>query len=385
MLYGMEESIMATVKKESFGKLSDGREVFLYTLRNTKGTEVAVTTYGARLVKFAARDKDFTKRDIVLGYENAEQYEKDTTSMGGVVGRHANRIAGGKVTLGGKEYQLELNTGSKKQNHIHGGLKGFHCQLWEAEEVYEGVKLTYHAKDGEGGYPGNMTVSVLYSLSNDNELSLRYEAVSDADTVCNLTNHAYFNLDGFAAGPEAMLNQRIQIMADTYTWADEESLPDGRILEVQGTPMDLRVPLRIGAHIDDDFEELKFGHGYDHNWVIRDKPVELELKPGMFGFDPTCPIDYNEGGLKKAAYAESDVSGLTLTCYTTLPGIQFYSGNFLKGGLPGKEGVEFMRRSGFCLETQYFPNAFANPNFPQPILKKGETWKAQTVYVLAVK
>ena len=376
---------MATVKKESFGKLSDGREVFLYTLRNTKGTEVAVTTYGARLVKFAARDKDFTKRDIVLGYENAEQYEKDTTSMGGVVGRHANRIAGGKVTLGGKEYQLELNTGSKKQNHIHGGLKGFHCQLWEAEEVYEGVKLTYHAKDGEGGYPGNMTVSVLYSLSNDNELSLRYEAVSDADTVCNLTNHAYFNLDGFAAGPEAMLNQRIQIMADTYTWADEESLPDGRILEVQGTPMDLRVPLRIGAHIDDDFEELKFGHGYDHNWVIRDKPVELELKPGMFGFDPTCPIDYNEGGLKKAAYAESDVSGLTLTCYTTLPGIQFYSGNFLKGGLPGKEGVEFMRRSGFCLETQYFPNAFANPNFPQPILKKGETWKAQTVYVLAVK
>ncbi len=376
---------MATVKKESFGKLSDGREVFLYTLRNTKGTEVAVTTYGARLVKFAARDKDFTKRDIVLGYENAEQYEKDTTSMGGVVGRHANRIAGGKVTLGGKEYQLELNTGSQKQNHIHGGLKGFHCQLWEAEEVYEGVKLTYHAKDGEGGYPGNMTVSVLYSLSNDNELSLRYEAVSDADTVCNLTNHAYFNLDGFAAGPEAMLNQRIQIMADTYTWADEESLPDGRILEVQGTPMDLRVPLRIGAHIDDDFEELKFGHGYDHNWVIRDKPVELELKPGMFGFDPTCPIDYNEGGLKKAAYAESDVSGLTLTCYTTLPGIQFYSGNFLKGGLPGKEGVEFMRRSGFCLETQYFPNAFANPNFPQPILKKGETWKAQTVYVLAVK
>ena len=376
---------MATVKKESFGKLSDGREVFLYTLRNTKGTEVAVTTYGARLVKFAARDKDFTKRDIVLGYENAEQYEKDTTSMGGVVGRHANRIAGGKVTLGGKEYQLELNTGSKKQNHIHGGLKGFHCQLWEAEEVYEGVKLTYHAKDGEGGYPGNMTVSVLYSLSNDNELSLRYEAVSDADTVCNLTNHAYFNLDGFAAGPEAMLNQRIQIMADTYTWADEESLPDGRILEVQGTPMDLRVPLRMGAHIDDDFEELKFGHGYDHNWVIRDKPVELELKPGMFGFDPTCPIDYNEGGLKKAAYAESDVSGLTLTCYTTLPGIQFYSGNFLKGGLPGKEGVEFMRRSGFCLETQYFPNAFANPNFPQPILKKGETWKAQTVYVLAVK
>ena len=376
---------MATIKKESFGKLSDGREVFLYTLRNTKGTEAAVTTYGARLVKFAGRDKDYKKRDIVLGYENAEQYEQDTTSMGGVVGRHANRIAGGKITLGGKEYQLELNNGSKKQNHIHGGLKGFHCQLWEAEELYEGVKFTYHAKDGEGGYPGNMTVSVLYSLSNDNELSLRYEATSDADTICNLTNHAYFNLDGYAAGAEAMLNQRIQIMADTYTWADGESLPDGRILEVQGTPMDLRIPMRIGAHIDDDFDELQFGQGYDHNWVIRDKPVEMELKPGMFGFDPTCPIDYNEGGLKKAAYAESDVSGLTLTCYTTLPGLQFYSGNHLRGGLPGKDGVEYQRRSGFCLETQYFPNAPANPNFPQPVLKKGEVWKSQTVYVLGLK
>lgn len=376
---------MAVIKKESFGKLSDGREVFLYTLRNTKGTEAAITTYGARLVKFEARDKDFRKRDIVLGYENAEQYEKDTTSMGGVVGRHANRIAGGRVTLGGREYQLELNNGSKKQNHIHGGFKGFHCRLWEAEEVYEGVKFTYRARDGEGGYPGNMTVSVLYSLSNDNELSLRYEATADAETVCNLTNHAYFNLDGFDAGAGAMLNQRIQIMADTYTWADEESLPDGRILEVQGTPMDLRVPIRIGGHIDDDFDELRFGHGYDHNWIIRDKPVEQELKPGMFGFDPTCPIDYNEGGLKKAAYAESDVSGLTLTCYTTLPGIQFYSGNHLRGGLRGKGGVEFTKRTGFCLETQYFPNAFANPDFPQPVLKKGETWKAQTVYVLAVK
>lgn len=374
---------MATIKKESFGKLSDGRAVELYTLRNTKGTEVKVTTYGARLVAWSAFGKDHKRTDIVLGYADGAAYEKDDTSMGGLVGRHANRIAGGKVTIDGKTYQLDLNTGSHNQNHIHGGFQGFHQKLWTAEETDQGVKFTYHAADGEGGYPGNMTVHVLYSLSNDNELSIRYEAVSDADTVCNLTNHAYFNLNGFASGP--VLDQKIQIFADKYTWADAESLPDGRILDVAGTPMDLRQPTRIGEHIDDDFDELVMGKGYDHNWVIRDEKPVVEMKPGMFGFDPSCPIDYVGGGLKKAAYTESDQSGFTLTCYTTQPGVQFYTGNFLNGGLPGKDGVEFQRRTGFCLETQYFPNAFANPNFPQPILKKGDTWKAQTVYVLGQK
>lgn len=374
---------MAIIKKEPFGKLSDGRAVELYTLRNTKGTEVKVTTYGARLVSWCAFDKDYKRTDIVLGYGDAATYEKDDTSMGGLVGRHANRIAGGKVVIDGKTYQLDLNTGSHNQNHIHGGFQGFHQKLWTAETTDEGVKLTYHAADGEGGYPGNMTVNVLYSLSNDNELSIRYEATADADTVCNLTNHAYFNLDGFAAGP--VLDQEIQIFADKYTWADAESLPDGRILPVDGTPMDLRQLTRIGEHIDDDFDELVMGHGYDHNWVIRDEQPVVEQEPGMFGFDPGCPIDYVNGGLKKAAYAESSSSGLTLTCYTTQPGVQFYTGNFLDGSLPGKDGARFERRTGFCLETQYFPNAFANPDFPQPILKKGDTWRAQTVYVLGHK
>ena len=352
----------------------------LYTLRNTKGTEAKVTTYGARLTSWHIMGKDAKFVDVVLGYDDAAAYEKDDTSMGGVVGRHANRIAGGRAVINGHEYQLDLNTGSKMQNHIHGGFHGFHDQLWTAEETYEGVKLTYHSKDGEGGYPGNMTVSVLYSLSNDNELSLRYEAVSDQDTICNLTNHTYFNLDGFQAAP--VLDQKVQIFADQYTWADAESLPDGRILPVDGTPMDLRDLTRIGDHIDDDFDELQMGQGYDHNWIIRDEPVQVEMKKGMFGFDPHCPIDYLKGGLKKAAYAESDQSGLTLSCYTTQPGVQFYSGNFLCGGIKGKDGVEFQRRTGFCLETQYYPNALAHPEFPQPILKKGETWKAQTVYVL---
>lgn len=371
---------MAMIKKEAFGKLSDGRAVELYTLRNTKGTEAKITTYGARLVSWRVMGPQAKFVDVVLGYADAAAYEKDDTSMGGIVGRHANRIAGGKVVLNGKEYQLDLNTGSKMQNHIHGGFKGFHDQLWTAEEVYEGVKLTYHAKDGEGGYPGNMTVSVLYSLSNDNELSISYEATCDQDTICNLTNHTYFNLDGFES--PSVLDQKIQLFADTYTWADEESLPDGRIMEVAGTPMDLREPTRIGEHIDDDFDELQMGKGYDHNWIIRDEKPVVEMKPGMFGYDPHCPLDYLQGGLKKAAYAESDKTGLTLTCYTTQPGVQFYTGNFLCGGIKGKNGVEFPYRSGFCLETQFYPNSPANPSFPQPILKKGETFKAQTVYVL---
>lgn len=374
---------MAVITKEAFGKLSTGEDVELYTLRNTKGTEVKVTTYGARLVSWRIMGADAKYTDIVLGYGDAETYERDDTSMGGVVGRHANRIADGKVTINGVEYQLELNNGSRNQNHLHGGLKGFHMRLWTAEETYEGLKLTYHAKDGEGGFPGNMTITALYSLSNDNELALTYEATADADTVCNITNHAYFNLDGFAAG--SISDQKIQIFADEFTWADAESLPDGRILPVAGTPMDLREPTPIGAHIDDDYDELQMGGGYDHNWVLRGDAPMVEMKPGMFGYDPHCPIDYVNGGLHKAAYAESDKSGLTLTCYTTLPGIQFYTGNFLQGGFVGKDGVEFPRRAGFCLETQYFPNAFANPNFPQPILKKGEKYRAQTVYVLAHK
>ena len=373
---------MAKIRKESFGKLRDGQEVFLYTLRNTKGTEVAVTTYGARLVKWRKMTPEGKFIDILLGYDDAAGYEADTTSMGGVVGRHANRIEGGKITLNGKTYQLDLNTGSRKQNHIHGGNPGFHNKLWTGEVTDTGVKFTLTSPDGEGGYPGTMQVSATYSLSNDDELSLTYEATSDQDTVINLTNHSYFNIDGYDAG--TILDQKIQIFADEYTWADSESLPDGRILPVAGTPMDLREPVRIGDHIDDDFDELQMGHGYDHNWVLRGDAPDVELKPGMFGFDIHCPIDYNDGKLHKAAYVESAKSGLTLMCYTTQPGMQFYTANFLSGQV-GKNGTKFERRSGLCLETQYFPNSPAHPNFPQPVLKKGDVWKAQTVYVLGTK
>lgn len=374
---------MAMMKKDSFGKFSDGREVFIYTLRNTKGTEVKVIDYGARLVSWKIRDADYKLVDVILGYGDAAGYEHDTGRMGATMGRCANRIANASFVLNGRTYELDKNHGSQKQHHIHGGVASFDKQFWQGEETPEGVRFTYRSPAGEGGYPGSLTATVLYSLSNDNELSIRYEAVSDEDTVCNLTNHAYFNLDGFAAG--SVLDQKIQIFADQYTWANEESLPDGRILPVEGTPMDLRQLTPIGAHIDDDFDQLRNARGYDHNFCVRDEVPEIEMEPGMFGFDPGCPIDYNEGGLKKAAYAESEKSGLTLTAYTTMPGIQFYTGNSLKGVPVGKDGVSFPPRTGFCLETQFYPDAPNHPEFPQPILRKGETWKSQTVYVLKLK
>lgn len=371
---------MAKITKESFGRLRDGREASLYTLRNTKGTEAKVTTFGARLVGWSVFARGGRRVDVVLGLESAAAYEADTASFGGLVGRVANRIAGGRVTIAGRDYQLECNTGSKKQNHIHGGFFGFHRRLWDAEATDTGLLLTYRSKDGEGGYPGNLTARVRYALSNDNELCLTYAAESDADTLCNLTNHAYFNLAGHDSG--SVLAQKIQLFSDAYTWADAESLPDGRILSVAGTPMDLRTLTPIGAHIDDDFDELRMAGGYDHNWVIRDEPAAVEQKPGMFGYDPSCPIDYAAGGLKKAAYAEAEETGLSLTCYTTQPGVQFYTANALKG-VHGKDGAVYERRGAFCLETQFYPNAPANPSFPQPYLKQGDTWKAQTVYVLA--
>ena len=371
---------MSTITRESFGKLKDGREAFLYSLRNTKGTEVKLTNYGARLVSWIIRDKDFQKVDVLLGLSSAADYEKDNKFFGAIVGRHANRIGGAEFTLNGVTYHVDKNDGSRQQNHLHGGPHGFFSKLWEAEETKEGVLLTYVSPDGEAGVPGTMTTKVLYGLSNDNELSIRYEAVSDQDTVCNLTNHAYFNLDGFAAG--SVEKQRIQLFADSYTWADAESLPDGRILKVDGTPMDLRELTEIGAHIGEDFDQLKMGRGYDHNFCIREEKPKVELEQGAFGYDIACPIDYNDGGLKKAAYAEGAKSGITLTMYTTLPGMQFYSGNFLDADMAGKDGVKFPFRSGFCLEAQYYPNALHHPEFAQPILKKGEVFRAQTVYVL---
>ena len=355
---------MTEVTKSPFGTMPDGRAIELYTLRNARGTTVAVTTYGARLVSFT-REVNGTPVDIVLGYRSGADYLRDTTSMGGVVGRHANRIADGRVTIGGHTYQLEQNSGSRKQNHIHGGTHGLHYHLWTAEPVADGVALTAISPEGEGGYPGNLEATVTYRLTDDDALILSYRAVSDADTVCNLTNHAYFNLDGTAA--PSVMEHTAEIFADEFTWADAESLPDGRILPVAGTPMDFRAPHRIGERIDADYDELRMAGGYDHNWVLRGDPA---------------PAPYAH--LKKAARVTSAQTGLALDCWTTQPGLQFYTANALgKSPLVGKGGAPYTRRSAFCLETQFFPNAFAHPHFPQPILREGEVWTAETVYRLS--
>lgn len=355
---------MTEVTKSPFGTMPDGHAIELYTLRNARETTVAVTTYGARLVSFT-REVNGTPVDIVLGYRSGADYLRDTTSMGGVVGRHANRIADGRVTIGGHTYQLEQNSGSRKQNHIHGGTHGLHYHLWTAEPVADGVALTAISPEGEGGYPGNLEATVTYRLTDDDALILSYRAVSDADTVCNLTNHAYFNLDGTAA--PSVMEHTAEIFADEFTWADAESLPDGRILPVAGTPMDFRAPHRIGERIDADYDELRMAGGYDHNWVLRGDPA---------------PAPYAH--LKKAARVTSAQTGLALDCWTTQPGLQFYTANALgKSPLVGKGGAPYTRRSAFCLETQFFPNAFAHPHFPQPILHEGEVWTAETIYRLS--
>lgn len=372
---------MSKITCEEFGKLKDGRTVKLYTIRNTKGTEVKICNYGGHVQSICTRDKNFKTVDVVLGYGDAATYEIEDKYIGALVGRCANRIAKGDLVIDGKAYALECNNGA---NHLHGGVaSGFNKKLWDAEICFDGLKLSYTSPDGEGNYPGELKVTVTYALSNDNEFSIRYEAVSDADTVCNLTNHTYFNLAGYQSGP--VLDQKIQLFADAYTPADQGSIPDGRILPVEGTPMDLRELTPIGAHIDDDFDQLIWGAGYDHNWVVRDVPCDSELAAGSFGFDPSCPIDYLAGGLHKMAYAESEKTGITLTAYTTQPGVQFYAGNYLDGKPLGKNGTAFGRRNGFCLEAQYFPDAVHHDNFAQPFLKKGEVWKAQTVYVFGLK
>ena len=319
---------MTELKLEPFGKMPDGRNIDLYTLTNEHGTRVAVTTYGARLVRFE-KDVQGHPVDIVLGYTRGEDYVRDTAYMGAVIGRHANRIAGGRITVGGRPYLLELNSGSKKQNHIHGGAHGLHTHLFDADIVHDGVRFTTVSPDGAGGFPGNLEVKVTYTLTGDDALSIRYEAISDAETICNITNHSYFNLEGCTA--PSVLDHTAEIYADTFTWADAESLPDGRILPVAGTPMDF------------------------------------------------APEPYSH--LKKAARVAAPKTGLILSCYTDRIGVQFYTGNNLRGDTPpGKGGIVFPRRSGFCLETQFFPNAPANPAFPQPILAMDELFTAEAVY-----
>lgn len=346
------------IRKLPFGKTPDGTNVDLYVLTNNRGAEVSIITYGARVVSLKVPGRDGKFADVVLGYDNLEGYLKDTAYFGAIAGRYANRIARAQFNLDGKTYTLPQNDG---RNSLHGGLRGFDKRVWTARDVstpsVESLELTYLSKDGEEGYPGNLTAHVTYTLASNNELRIEYSATTDKDTVVNLTNHSYFNLAGQGNGD--ILGEELMINAGKFTPIDSAFIPTGELLSVVGTPFDFRRPAAIGARINDDNEQLKFGGGYDHNFVLnRD----------------------HKSGLILAARVFDRKSGRELEVWTTQPGLQFYSGNFLDGSLRGKGGVAYQRRYGFCLETQHFPDSPHHSGFPSTELKPGERYHQITVF-----
>jgi aldose 1-epimerase len=351
-----------TISKQPFGKTADQTPVDLYTLKNDKGMVVKITNYGGIITSLTAPDRDGKYSDVVLGFDNLEQYLKGHPFFGALAGRYANRIAKGRFTLDGKEYTLAVNNG---ENSLHGGLKGFDKKVWAAKEIQSkdgvGLQLTYLSKDGEEGYPGNLTATVTYTLTNKNELKIDYLATTDQATVLNLTNHTYFNLSNDIN--DDILNHQLMINADQFTPTDKGSIPTGEIRSVKGTPMDFTKPTAIGARINEQYEQLISGNGYDHNYVLNGKGGKLDL----------------------AARAYEPKSGRVLEVYTTEPGVQFYTGNFLNGSLTGKGGKVYHKRTGFCLETQHFPDSPNKPNFPTTVLRPGQKFTSTTVFKFSAK
>ena len=347
----------ATVTKASFGKTAAGENVDLYTLRNTKGVEATITNLGGIVVSLKVPDKNGKFEDVVLGFNDLDSYLKPHPYFGALIGRYGNRIAKGRFTLNGVEYKLAVNNG---ENHLHGGIKGFDKVIWTGREsrtkAGPAVTLTYLSKDGEEGYPGNLNVTVVYTLTNNNELKIDYSATSDKDTVTNLTHHSYFNLAGEGNGD--ILNHQVLIRATRFLPTDAGSIPTGELRRVTGTPFDFLKLTAIGARINQDEEQLKLGNGYDHTWIINGRP----------------------GTLRLAAQAYEPTSGRRMQVWSTEPGMQFYTGNFLDGTLTGKSGKIYQRRSGFCFETQHYPDSPNQPAFPTTTLKKGTTYRSTTIY-----
>src|SRR6266480_1641524 len=349
-----------SVKKESFGEV-DGKPVELYTLTNRKGAEAKITTYGATVVSLKVPDRNGKSDDIVLGFDNIDGYLQGTSFFGATIGRYGNRIAKGRFTLNGVEYKLATNN---EPNHLHGGNKGFDKVIWNAKPFNvkggAGLALNYLSHDGEEGYPGNLSVTVSYTLTDNNELKISYAATTDKDTVVNLTHHSYFNLAGQGSGD--VLNHQLMINADRFTPTDAGSIPTGELRSVKGTPFDFTQPTKIGARINQDDEQLKLGKGYDHNYVLNGKT----------------------GTMRKAAQVFESTSGRTMEVWTTEPGVQLYTGNFLDGA-KGKSGKVYQFRNGFCLETQHFPDSPNKPSFPTTVLRKGITLRTQTIYKFSAR
>jgi aldose 1-epimerase len=354
------------MQKQLFGKTEDGQQVDLYTLTNKHGMEVAISTYGATLQSLKVPDNKGKLDDIVLGYASLDGYIIDKAYFGATVGRYGNRIANGKFQLNGVTYTLPKNDNG--QNTLHGGIKGFNKKVWTAKEIStpaaEALELTYLSKDGEEGFPGNLSVKVTYTVpAARNEIRIDYQATTDKDTVVNLTNHSYFNLAGQGSGD--ILQHQLTIHAARFTPVDKWLIPTGELKEVKGTPFDFNQPTAIGARIEQDDEQLKLGKGYDHNWVL----------------DKTGTPD----SLFLAAEAYDPQSGRVLDVLTSEPGVQFYTGNFLDGSVTGKEGKVYKRRYAFCLETQHFPDSPNHPDFPSTELKPGKQYRTTTVFRFAVK
>jgi aldose 1-epimerase len=344
-------------KKESFGKTREGRAVELYTLTNRNGVEAKITTYGGTVVSLKVPDRAGKLDDVVLGFDRLEDYQKNTAYFGALIGRYGNRIAKGRFTLDGVEYKLTTNNG---ENHLHGGVKGFDKVVWNARALKAAdgpaLELTYLSKDGEEGYPGNLSVRVIYTLTDKNELRIDYSATTDKDTVVNLTHHSYFNLAGQGNGD--ILGHQLMINADRFTPTDVGAIPTGELRDVKATPFDFTRMTAIGAHINEDEEQLKFGRGYDHNWVINGRA----------------------GTLRQAATVFEPATGRLMEVWTTEPGVQFYTGNYLDGSNVGKGGKVYKHRYGFCLETQHYPDSPNKPDFPSTTLKKGGRYRTTTIY-----
>lgn len=350
------------IEKKLFGKLADESEVYSYTLTNLSGIQAKIIDFGARVVTLSVPDRNGKFADVVLGYDSVDGYVNDKAYFGAIVGRYGNRIGKGKFQLEGKEYQLAINNG---ENHLHGGVKGFYKVLWKAESVESStdpaLKLTYVSKDGEEGYPGTVTLKVTYTLAKNNELRIYYEGTTDKTTILNPTHHSYFNLTGDPT--KTILDHELMIAAESFTPVDSGLITTGELAKVEGTPFDFRKPTKIGACIDDKFQQLIFGKGYDHNWVLN---------------------DYNKT-VRKVASLYDPQSGRLMEVLTDQPGLQFYSGNFLDGSITGKSGIIYTHRTGLCLEAQHFPDSPNKPNFPSVVLKPGEVYRQTTIYKFSTK
>jgi len=377
-------AVMA-VTQSTFGAMPDGTKIDLFTLTNAHGVEVRVITYGAVIVSIKAPDRRGHFDDIVTGFDTLDGYLTRSRYFGAVVGRYGNRIANGRFTLDGKTYELATNNG---KNHLHGGLRGFDKVVWAGSTVERdgnsGVALTYVSRDGEEGYPGTLNATVTYTLTARNELIVDYAATTDRATPINLTNHSYFNLAGDGHGD--ILQHVLTIDADRYTPTDDTQIPTGELAPVEGTPFDFRKPTPIGARIDANDEQIRRGHGYDHNFVLRSTSPQ-SASAGSASPRSGSPRSASLSGERSPHHAARVVdpsSGRTLDVATTEPGVQFYSGNNLDGSAVGKSGHVYARRTSLCLETQHFPDSPNHANFPSAILRPGERFQSRTVFTFGV-